>query len=152
MFVQFICWPQNIFLQMISIITLPHSVIMTAGTGCCGAAGRVLLSWNLFKHNPQMLISISLINIKIPRSQCKGSSLTTMWRHCFTVHYADSSVLCSVQAGVSLCRLTSSQLRCRGCTATGPRNHWRAETSECAALTRVTELPRIAAPVRGNVH
>ena len=38
---------KNIFLQMISIITLPHSVITTAGTGCCGAAGRVLLSWNL---------------------------------------------------------------------------------------------------------
>ena len=73
-----------------------------------------------------------------------------MWRHCFTVHYADSSVLCSVQAGVSLCRLTSSQLRRRCCTAAGHRNHWRAETSECAALTRVTELPRIAAPVRGN--
>ena len=73
-----------------------------------------------------------------------------MWGHCFTVHYADSAVLCSVQAGVSLCRLTSSQLRCRGCTAADPRNHWRAETSECAALTRVTELPRIAAPVRGN--
>ena len=68
-----------------------------------------------------------------------------MWRHCFTVHYADSAV-CSVQAGVSLCRLTSSQLRCRGCTAAGHRNHWRAETSECAALTRITELPRIAAP------
>ena len=76
-----------------------------------------------------------------------------MWRHCFTVHYADSAV-CSVQAGVSLCRLTSSQLRCRGCTAAGHRSHWRAisgaETSECAAPTRVTELPRIAAPVRGN--
>ena len=38
---------KNIFLQMISIITPPHSVITTAGTGCCGAAGRVLLSWNL---------------------------------------------------------------------------------------------------------
>ena len=91
---------------------------------------------NLYKHNPQMLIFTSLINIKI------DSSLTTMWRHCFTVRYADSAV-CSVQAGVSLCRLTSSQLRCRGCTAAGPRNHWRAGTSECTALTRVTELPRI---------
>ena len=59
--------------------------------------------------------------------------------------------VCSQSPGVSLCRLTSSQLRCRGCTAAGHRNHWRAETSECAALTRVTELPRIAAPVRGNI-
>ena len=58
--------------------------------------------------------------------------------------------VCSQSPGVSLCRLTSSQLRCRGCTAAGHRNHWRAETSECAAPTRVTELSRIAAPVRGN--
>ena len=30
---------------------------------------------NLYKHNPQMLIFTSLINIKIPRSQCKDRQL-----------------------------------------------------------------------------
>ena len=42
---------------------------------------------NLYKHNPQMLIFISLINIKIPRSQCKDRQLP---------HCGDTASLCTI--------------------------------------------------------
>ena len=94
-FVQFICWPQNIFLQMISIIMLPHSVITTAGTGCCGAAGRVLLSWNL--HGMSHVAPPVGLRCRV---RCRGEA----GRRCEAgpCDYGTPSTLCLVDIGIML--------------------------------------------------
>ena len=79
---------------------------------------------NLYKHNPQMLIFTSLINIKIPLSQCKDRQLP---------HYDVETLL-----HCALCRLCCA-VQCAGSLQVYPCAGSRLHSSAAAAaLTLVT--------------